>query len=293
MMNRYFACLILLMGLHHLPVIAQKHSKEEWISLFNGKDLSGWTPKIRSHPSGENFGNTFRVQDGSIVVRYEAYERFDERFGHLFYKDPYGYYRLQLEYRFVGEQAKEGPGWAFRNSGVMLHGQPPETMGRDQDFPVSIEVQFLGGNGKEERTTCNLCTPGTHVEMDGKLFTPHCVNSKSATFHGDQWVKVEVLVLGDSLIRHFANGQEVMSYTRPQIGGGMVNKQEQVFGREGQMLRSGTISLQSESHPVEFRNIRLLNLEGCMDPAAKNFKSYYVHSKPGSCRYSKGRKGKP
>jgi hypothetical protein len=293
MIKRLFLLLPLITAILHQTLFAQKHSKEEWLSLFNGKDLSGWTPKIRNHPSGENFGNTFRVVDGSIAVRYEAYDRFDERFGHLFYKNPYGYYRLQMEYRFVDDQAKEGPGWAFRNSGVMVHGQPPETMGRDQDFPVSIEIQFLGGNGKDPRTTCNLCTPGTHVEMEGKLVTAHCINSQSETYHGDQWVKVEIHVLGDSLIRHFANGKEVMSYKRPQIGGGMVNKQDVIFGREGQPLRRGTISLQSESHPVEFRNIRLLDLEGCMDPKATNYKSYHVRSKPEDCRYRNNRKGKP
>jgi hypothetical protein len=264
---------------------AQKSSKEHWVSLFNGKDLSGWTPKIRNYPAGANFANTFRVQDRKIVVRYDGYDKFDERFGHLFYKKPYGYYRIRLEYRFVGDQAKDGPGWAFRNSGIMVHGQSPESMGRDQDFPVSIEVQLLGGNGKDDRTTCNLCTPGTNVEMNGKLFTPHCVNSNSATFHGDQWVKAEVLVLGDSIIRHFINGQEVLSYSRPQIGGGNVSGQENAFGKPGELLKYGTISLQSESHPVEFRKIELLNLEGCMDPKAVNYKSYFVKSRQEDCRF--------
>jgi hypothetical protein len=255
--------------------------------MFNGKDLSKWKPKIRNHPAGENFGNTFRVEDGKLVVRYDAYDKFDERFGHLFYYKPYGYYRIRLEYRFVGDQAKEGPGWATRNSGIMVHGQTPESMGLKQDFPVSIEVQLLGGDGKNKRTTCNLCTPGTHVEMNGKLFTPHCINSKSETYHGDQWVKAEVLVLGDSLIRHFANGMEVLSYNKPQVGGGNVDEQDVIFGKSGQLLERGTISLQSESHPVEFKNIEILNLEGCMDPKALNYKSYYVKSKPEDCRYKK------
>ena len=200
-------------------VSAQSNPKEDWKSLFNGKDLSGWTPKIRHHAAGVNFANTFRVEDGKIVVRYDGYDKFDERFGHLFYDQPFGYYRIRLEYRFVGEQAKEGPGWAWRNSGIMLHGQTPQSMGIDQDFPVSIEVQFLGGNGKDKRSTCNLCTPGTNVERDGKLFTPHCVNSNSETYHGDQWVKAEVWVLGDSVVRHVVNNQEVMVYQKPQIGG--------------------------------------------------------------------------
>jgi len=271
---------------------AQRSAREEWVSLFNGRDLTGWTPKIRYHEAGDNFVNTFRVENKKIVVRYDGYDRFDERFGHLFYEKPFGYYRLKLEYRFVGEQAKEGPGWAVRNSGVMLHGQTPQSMGKDQDFPVSIEVQFLGGNGKDPRSTCNLCTPGTNVEMNGKLFTPHCVNSKSQTYHGDQWVRAEVLVLGDSLIRHYANGEEVLSYQRPQIGGGNVSGLAAPVGHPGLLLGSGTISLQSESHPVEFRKIEILELEGCMDPAAMNYKSYYVKSKPGDCRYRRGRQPK-
>jgi hypothetical protein len=163
-------------------------------------------------------------------------------------------------------------------------------MGRDQDFPVSIEVQLLGGDGKNKRTTCNLCTPGTNVEMNGKLFTPHCINSKSETYHGDQWVKAEVLVLGDSAISHYANGMEVLAYEKPQIGGGNVSGQEAKSGMSGQLLKGGTISLQSESHPVEFKNIEILDLEGCMDPKALNYKSYYIKSKPEDCRYKKGKK---
>jgi hypothetical protein len=269
---------------------AQNPSEEKWESLFNGKDLSGWTPKIRNYPSGENFGNTFRVEDGKIVVRYDAYDAFNERFGHLFYKNPYGYYRIRLDYRFVGEQANQGPGWATRNSGIMIHGQAPETMGKNQDFPVSIEVQLLGGNGKDKRTTCNLCTPGTNVEMNGKLFTPHCINSTSETFHGDQWVKAEVRVLGDSLVQHISNGQLVLSYQKPQIGGGNVSGQDVIFGQKGQLLTQGTISLQSESHPVEFKNIEILNLEGCMNPTALNYKSYFIKSKPEDCVFAKKKK---
>lgn len=271
-------------------LMGQKASKEEWISMFNGKDLTGWTPKIRNYTSGENFGNTFRVEDGKLVVRYDAYDSFNERFGHIFYKDKFSYYRIRLNYRFVGDQAINGPGWATRNSGIMIHGQAPQTMGKNQDFPVSIEVQLLGGNGKDKRTTCNLCTPGTNVEMNGKLFTPHCINSTSETYHGDQWVKAEVYVLGDSLVQHLINDQSVLSYQKPQIGGGNVSGQEVVFRTKGQLLTEGYISLQSESHPVEFKNIEILNLEGCMDPLALNFKTYFIKSKPSDCTFKKKRK---
>ncbi|MGI9137676.1 MAG: 3-keto-disaccharide hydrolase, partial [Sediminibacterium sp.] len=183
-------------------VIGQKSNLELWENMFNGKDLTGWTPKIRYSAAGENVKNTFRVENKKLVVRYDEYDTYNEQFGHLFYNKKYSYYRIKLQYRFIGDQAKEGPGWAYRNSGIMIHGQSPESMGKDQDFPVSIEVQLLGGNGKDQRSTCNLCTPGTNVVMNGKVFTPHCINSSSDTYHGDQWVNAEVLVLGDSIVQH-------------------------------------------------------------------------------------------
>ncbi len=259
--------------------------EEVWIDLFNGRDLTGWTPKIRGYPAGENVGQTFRVVDSLLTVAYDAYDTFDERFGHLFYETPFSHYRIAVEYRFIGEQAPGGPGWALRNSGIMIHGQPPETMGLDQDFPISIEVQLLGGTGEGERPTANLCTPGTHVVMNGELVTQHCINSSSRTYHGDQWVRVEVLVLGDSLIVHEVNGEEVLRYTRPQIGGGTVSGFDPAQKQDGRPLTGGTISLQSESHPVQFRSVRLLNLKGCTDPAALNYKRYFVASDPAACRY--------
>ncbi len=270
-----------------LTVIGQKPSKEAWESMFNGKDLTGWTPKIRYAASGDNVKNTFRVVDGKLAVSYDQYDKFNEQFGHLFYNKKFSYYHIKLKYRFIGDQAKDGPGWAYRNSGIMIHGQSPESMGKDQDFPISIEVQLLGGNGKDKRPTCNLCTPGTNVEMNGKLFKPHCINSTSETYHGDQWVTAEVIVLGDSIVQHFANNKMVLSYQKPQIGGGNVSGQDIIYGSEGQLLTEGSISLQSESHPVEFKSIEILNLEGCMDPTASNYKTYYIKSKPSDCQYSK------
>jgi hypothetical protein len=233
----------------------------KWEQLFNGKDLSGWSPKIRYHDFNENFGNTFRVQNGNIEVRYDQYSKFDETFGHLFYKRPYSYYLIAAEYRFVGEQVKGGPGWAYRNSGIMIHGQDPATMKKDQDFPNSIEVQLLGGAGNGERPTANLCTPGTQFVKDGKVIKTHCIESSSKTFNGEQWVRVEVLALGDSLVVHYVNGEEVLRYNRPQsdpVGG----------AAEGALLKGGSISLQSESHPVDFRKVEIINLEKyAKDPA--------------------------
>lgn len=231
-----------------------------WIQLFNGKDLTGWAPKITGYPLNENFGNTFYVENGILKTKYDAYDSFNERFGHLFYKNKYSYYLMAVEYRFTGEQAKNGPGWAWRNSGVMVHCQDPQTMGKDQDFPISIEVQLLGGNGKDPRSTANLCTPGTNVVMDGKLLTNHCVNSQSQTYHGDQWVRVEILVLGDSLVQHIIDKQVVLQYRQPQIGNGNVIHYDPSVKIDGKLLKEGYISLQSESHPVEFRKVELFDL---------------------------------
>lgn len=235
--------------------------EEEWISLFNGEDLSGWHVKIRGHELDDNYNNTFRVEDGMMKVRYDQYDDFAQQYGHIFYEKPYSHYKFRVEYRFVGEQAPNGEGWAWRNSGIMVHGQAPETMGLEQDFPISIEVQLLGGPEEGERTTCNLCTPGTHVVMDGELVTDHCINSTSQTFRGEQWVTAEVVVLGDSVIHHLVNGDTVLSYQQPQMGGGVVSGFDESVKVDGQLLKEGYISLQSESHPVDFRKIEILPLE--------------------------------
>jgi Domain of Unknown Function (DUF1080) len=268
-----------------LPLAQSAADREDWVPLFNGRSLEGWTPKITGFPVGENALDTFRVEDGMLKVRYDKYDTFRERFGHLFYKDAFSYYVIAVEYRFVGDQVAGGPGWATRNSGVMVHGQPAATMRRDQDFPISIEVQLLGGLGKGPRTTANLCTPGTQVEMKGALVTQHCVNSSSPTFDGDQWVRSETHVHGGEFIRHVVNGQDVLEYQRPQIGGGNVTNFDPAQKRDGTILTQGSISLQSESHPVDFRKVELLNLSGCRDPKATNFKRYVVHDAPGGCVY--------
>ncbi|MGJ1189553.1 MULTISPECIES: 3-keto-disaccharide hydrolase [Sphingobacterium] len=241
--------------------------KPKPIQLFNGKDLKNWTPKIRNHKVGDNYKNTFRVEDGLLKVRYDGYDNFNFQYGHLFYNKEFSAYLLRVTYRFVGEQVNGGEGWAWRNSGAMLHGQDPNTMGVDQDFPISIEGQLLGGNGKDERTTSNLCTPGTNVVIDNKLFTPHCISSTSKTYAGDQWVTADFLVLGDSLVQHILENKVVLQYNKPQIGGGNVSGFDPKVKKDGQFLSKGTISLQSESHPIDFKKVELYDLEPYMkDP---------------------------
>lgn len=235
---------------------------EGWVSLFNGKNLDGWIPKIKGYDLGDNHGDTFRVEDGLLKVSYENYKAFDSKFGHLHYEKPHSNYRLRLEYRFTGEQCPGGPGWATRNSGIMVHGEDPKLMEKDQDFPSSIEVQLLGGDGKNDRTTGNLCTPGTNVVMDDKLVTRHCISAKSKTFHGEQWVKSEVEVRGNEVIRHLINGDVVLEYQKPQLDPKDEHAKSLISLKDGNVLLSGGfISLQSESHPVEFRKIEIKVLD--------------------------------
>jgi hypothetical protein len=285
---RGLASVALVVGIvaYQTPAPAQQKPQDvrSWIQLFNGRDLADWTIKFSKHDLGENFHNTFRVADGLLQVRYDRWPSFNGEFGHIFYKDPFSYYLLAAEYRFVGEQVAGAPAWAMRNNGLMLHSPHPRTMLKDQDFPIALEIQLLGGLGKGPRTTANLCTPGAHVVMNGKLHTPHCTNSTSATYDGDQWVRVEVLVHGDELVRHTIDGRTVLEYSKPQIGGGGVSPVDPAVKVDGTPMTGGYISLQAETAPIDFRKVELLNLEGCMDQRSSSYKSYFVKSNPAMCR---------
>lgn len=267
------------------PAPKNDPNQPEWIQLFNGKNLDGWTPKFSKHDLGVNFNDTFRVENGVLQVRYDKWTKFDGEFGHMFYKDPFSHYRIAAEYRFVGDQVQGGPGWARRNNGLMLHSPHPKTMVKDQDFPISIEVQLLGGFGDgKPRTTANLCTPGSNVVLNGKLHTAHCTNSTSRTYDGEQWVRVEVELHGDEVVKHIVDGVTVLEYTKPQMGGGSVAPVDPAVKIDGTPMTGGYISIQAETAPTDFRKIELLNLEGCMDPKASNYKKYFVKANPQMCR---------
>jgi hypothetical protein len=277
---------VLLAAIGRAQSAAAAPDREEWRPLFNGRDLDDWIVKFSKHDLGDDFNDTFRVENGLLEVRYDKWTRFNGEFGHLFYKEPFGYYRLAAEYRFVGAQVAGGPDWARRNNGLMLQSPHPRTMLKDQDFPISIEFQLLGGLGDgKPRSTANVCTPGTNIVYNGRFLTAHCTNSTSKTYDGDGWVHVEALVRGDELVQHFVEGQLVLEYTRPQMGGGAAAPVDPAVKIDGTPLASGYISIQAETAPTDFRKIELLDLEGCMDPAAANYKRYYVRSRPGGCRY--------
>lgn len=239
------------------PVREAATVEDSWQSIFDGESLEGWTPKVRGAPVGENFGDMFRAGDGVLTVSFDQLETFDNRFGHLFYETEYTHYRLRLDYRFVGEQTAEGPDWAIQNSGVMLHAQPPETMRLDQPFPVSIEAQFLGAIDADApgRTTGNVCTPGTHIELQGELVTGHCINSEAQARPLTEWVSFEAEVCGSDSIRLYVNGEPSFELFAPQYDPG--DGDTVGLFETDLSLGRGYFALQAESHPLELRGIEI------------------------------------
>jgi hypothetical protein len=92
-------------------------------------------------------------------------------------------------------------------------------------------------------------------------------------------------VRGDELIRHVIDGRTVLEYGKPQIGGGQVSPADPSVKVDGTRLTGGYIAIQAETGPTDFRRIELLNLEGCTDPKASNYKTYVVKADPKLCRY--------
>jgi hypothetical protein len=259
----------------------QSAPAKDWMTLFNGKNLDEWVVKFAGHELADNYGDTFRVENGAVRVVYDKYpDGFGARFGHLFWRQKLSHYVLSLEYRFFGEQITGGPSYAKLNSGVMIHSQPPETILKDQDWPISVEAQFLAGG----RTTMNVCTPGTEIHMNGSMVKAHCTNSTSKRFADGEWVKVEVEVLGGERVRHWISGEKVLEYEKPMIGGGVANRYDPAVKVDGKVLTDGYIGLQAESQPVEFRNIRLLELSGCIDKKSPAYRNYFVQRDDSKCQ---------
>ena len=225
----------------------------EWTQLFNGEDIDDWTRKFAGQAPGETHKNTFVVEDDILKVTYDDYDSWDGAFGHLFYDGEFSHYALRVEYRFGDEQVSGGPDWAVRNNGLMLHGQTPQEMDIDQDFAHCIEVQLMGQSG---RATANLCTPGTNVVMNGQdPYTNHCTDSSSDNYPADDWVQVTVVVRGSQQFRHYVEDTQVMSYTEPQLDPSEPGIDDDT------LIDQGTISVQAETYPTQFRTIELKEID--------------------------------
>ncbi|MDZ4375563.1 MAG: DUF1080 domain-containing protein [Phenylobacterium sp.] len=247
---------------------ARAYAEPAWTPLFDGQTLNGWTAKIVGHPAGENWRDTFVAADGVIRVSYAGYERFQNRFGHLFYKAPFEAYRLRLQYRVLEPPLPDTPGWAIGNSGIMFHSQSPNSMALGQAFPVSIEFQILGAQGSAPRPTGALCTPGIVVTLpDGKRQPAHCTPSATApTIPNGTWVDLELEVLPDGHITQKINGQVVHRYSAPALDPddplAAADARKVIADRGGKReITGGYIALQSEGHPIEFRDIKVQRLQ--------------------------------
>lgn len=259
---KYFLVLIfvsplLLLSCKSNKISSGANTKQQWVSLFDGKDLHNWIPKIAGYKMGDNFGNTFRVEDGILSTRYNAYDSFNKRFGALYYDKKFTNYRLRIEYRFTGNLTPGAPSWGFRDGGIQYHCQPPSTVGFDQPFPVCLEYNLLGGNGKDERPTGEICASGMYVEVNGKRNSSYCTPPfVKRTFAGDLWVTAEIDVR-DGKITHFVNGEKILQFENPRYDS--TNALAKPFIVNGNDLVSGGyISLQSNSHPMDFRKIEIL-----------------------------------
>lgn len=233
----------------------------EWIPIFNGKDLTGWSPKFTGEVYGVNYLNTFRVKEGKLVAHYDAYDTFDKNFGHLFYQEKLSHYRLRLAYRFVGETAPGAPPWAFKNSGIKFHSPHPSEVPLDQVLLVAVEAQLIGGDGETERFTGNVCTAGTHIVMKDSLVTQHCNNSNYPAISDSSWVNMELEVHGSEKVIHKVNGEVVMEYSETQYDDSDEFAREMMKKGYPRIISEGYIALQAEGHPVEFKNIELMKLE--------------------------------
>jgi hypothetical protein len=262
----FITCLFLLISCSHKQEnssnkAVQNNQSNHWIQLFNGKNLNGWIPKISGFKLGVNYKNTFRVENGLLTVSYDNYDSLNGHYGHLFYKNPFKSYKIRAVYRFIGDQVQGGPGWAYRNNGLMIFCQKPETMGIDQNYPVSVEVQLLGGNGKQPRPTANICTVGTKVMINGHPNNQHCVESSSKTYAGNQWVTVEVVVRKNRVVNNIVNGDTVFTFSKPHY-----NKSDstakKLFKKYGnRFIDNGYIAIQAESAPTQFKKIAIKVLD--------------------------------
>ena len=255
MKTPFLACLALLLSAAPPPEPA-------WQPIFDGKTLDGWTPKITGRALGEDPLHMFVVQDGAIRVSHANYSNFTGEFGHLFWKKPLGAFRIRFEYRLFGESLPGIKPWQATNSGLMFHAQAPGTIRRDQDFPVSLEMQLLGTPRPTEEPTANLCTPGTTVMFQGKRDPRHCILSGSPLMPAGRWTKAELEVLPSGKITHFIDGKAVLSYSDAELDPDDKDAKPLVAAVGGALqLRRGYIALQGEGHPVEFRNIELQVLD--------------------------------
>jgi len=238
-----------------------------WISLFNGKNLDGWTAKIAGQDVNDNYRDTFRVEDGLLKVSYQNYDKFGDRFGSLFYKTKFSRYWIRAEYRFAGGSLAPGaPRWAYKNSGIQLHSQAPETMRKEQQFPVSVEFDIVGGRFMGSQPTGDVCQNGTRVLVSGAPVKGLCSKLSDITIRDDRWSTALAEVDGAARVRQVVDGALVIEYTDLLLDEGNADARRLLSAGADKALASGYISIQSNGFPIEFRRIEVLPMDdACAD----------------------------
>jgi hypothetical protein len=257
----FIAALAALVSCSQKPKILVSAPTGSWIALFNGKSLEDWTVKIAGQELNDNYRNTFRVEDGLLKVSYQNYDKFGGRFGSLFYKRKFSHYWIRAEYRFVGSLAPGAPRWAYKNSGIQLHSQAPESMRKDQQFPVSVEFDIVGGWFVGSRPTGDVCQNGTRVLIAGAPLEGQCSTIGDVTIRDESWTTALAEVDGNARVRQVVNGALVVEYTGLTMDEGNAEARRLIDLGAGKALTSGYISIQSNGAPIEFRRIEVLTLD--------------------------------
>ncbi len=255
------ALLSLLAACAKKPPVLVPAPAGQWIAVFNGKNLDDWIVKIAGHDLNDNYRNTFRVEDGLLKVSYDQYEKFDGRFGSIFYNKRLSHYWLRAEYRFVGKQAPGAPSWAYQNSGIQLHSQPPETMLKNQEFPVSVEFDIVGGRLFGRHPTGDVCENGTRVKIGGAVLADKCSKLSGIAIPGNEWVTVLAEVQGGARVRQIVDGALVVEYTDLVLDDENADARRLLSFGADRALTAGYISIQANSHPIEFRRIEILPVD--------------------------------
>lgn len=199
------------------------------ISLFNGKDLSGWhmdVPALDKDPEGTR---PFVVRDGKLVS-------LGTPGGHLITDKSYSNYRLEVEYRFSAT-----PG----NCGVLVHASKPRRL--YDMFPQSMEVQMQSGDAGdfwcigEDITVPDMEArrgPKENWGIDGNKSRRIKNLTDGSEKPVGEWNQMRIDCTGDGSVRVWVNGDKV------NVGSGCT-------------ATKGQIALQAEGSEVEFRKIVL------------------------------------
>lgn len=198
------------------------------ISLFNGKDLTGWHVDVPAMDEDPGMESPFLVRDGLLVSMGEPN-------GHLITDSVYQNYRLEVEYRFAGT-----PG----NCGVLVHASTPRAL--YDMFPKSIEVQMFHENAgdfwcivEDIRVPDMVARRGPEEEWgitEGKKRRILNLTDGSENPPGE-WNSMTIECLGDEI--------------KVWVNGDLVNEGYDCTASKGQ------IAIQAEGSEVEFRKLLL------------------------------------